>query len=376
MTSNAQNLIRGSGVAEKLNEFIYKQKTPVCLLVTGRHSFAMSGAEVFLDDILVGCRNRKWVVTSTNPSIVEIERAVSEWKHEKPDIIIAVGGGSVLDTAKMIKAFIGYPGNIQEATRKNLKVDDNGIPYIAIPTTSGSGSEATHFAVVYIDGEKFSYAQSCLMPEVVVLRPEFTYSMSPENTAASGMDAMCQAIESLWSVNADEESMELACKSLTLADLYLVASVTDATPDSREHMQMAANLAGQAINRTKTTGAHAFSYHLTSKYGLKHGHAVSLFISDFLEFNYRVSDTDCHDPRGADAVHQRIDLIVHTMGCRNVIDTVSRLNFIRTEIGLANPFNDELMWSGIRKEVYEHVNLERLGNNPRRIPGAGDELPF
>ena len=169
------------------------------------------------------------------------------------------------------------------ATNK-AEISSPGKKLIAIPTTSGSGSEATHFAVVYVGGEKFSVAHPIYMlPNVVVLNPSLTYSMDSYQTALSGVDAFAQAMESYWSVNSTEESKKYSIEALELIIEHLPLAV-NYNDNSRDIMLHAANLAGKAINIAKTSGAHAISYVLTSKFNIPHGQAVALTLPAWYDF--------------------------------------------------------------------------------------------
>ena len=170
---------------------------------------------------------------------------------------------------------------------------------IAIPTTAGTGSEATHFAVVYVDGEKYSLAHPYLVPAYAVIDPLLTYSLPAGVTAASGLDAFCQAIESIWAVGATDVSHTFATEAARLAVQHLRAAVQNPTDTARAGMCRAAHLSGKAINISKTTAPHALSYVLTAEYGLAHGVAVALTLAPMLQYNAQVTAIDCADPRSA-----------------------------------------------------------------------------
>ena len=185
-------------------------------LVTGNRSYEKSGAKKFIDNLLDGFNFIRFSDFSENPKIEDVNKGINIFLENSCDYLIAVGGGSVLDMAKLIN--IGYDKKILEdlATNKT-EISSSGKKLIAIPTTSGSGSEATHFAVVYVGGEKFSVAHPIYMlPNVVVLNPSLTYSMNSYQTALSGIDAFAQAMESYWSINSTEESKKYSKEALRI----------------------------------------------------------------------------------------------------------------------------------------------------------------
>ena len=148
-------------------------------------------------------------------------------------------------------------------------------PVFAFPTTAGSGAEATHFAVAYKDRVKKSIGHLRVRPARVALVPEFTYSLSPYQTACTGFDAVSQAIESLWAKGATDESRAFARRAIECLG-RLDKAVADPDPATREAMQLGAYWSGRAIDISKTTAAHALSYLLTARHGVPHGHAVAM----------------------------------------------------------------------------------------------------
>ena len=235
---------------------------------------------------------------------------------------------------------------------------------MAIPTTAGTGSEATHFAVVYVDGEKYSLAAPSLLPDYAVVDWKLTTSLPRRMTVATGLDAFCQAIESIWAVAANDESLAYAIEAARLAFENLPVAANSPTPTARQAMSRASYLAGKAINITKTTAPHALSYFLTSRYGVPHGMAVACTLASLLEYNAAVTDDDCADPRGAIAVRQRLELILQILGANNIREARSKIDELLSQ--LESPSLVEIVdLSGVAA-VVDSANLERLSNNPRR----------
>ena len=145
--------------------------------------------------------------------------------------------------------------------------------------------------------------------------------MPPTITADTGLDALCQAIESLWSVQSTSESIDYATQSIRLAWKHLEAAVLHPCEEDRRAMSQAAHLAGKAINISKTTAPHAISYTITSKFGVAHGRAVALTLGALLAFNGEISDADCTDDRGAEYVRQTVHTIVNLLGFETVRET-------------------------------------------------------
>ena len=212
---------------------------------------------------------------SPNPVYEDVCRGVDLFRRENCDAILAVGGGSAMDVAKCIKLFSGM--NSGENYLKQ-EYADTGILLAAIPTTAGTGSESTRHAVIYYRGEKQSVSHPSLVPQVTCLIPEVLTDLPVYQKKCTMLDALCQAIESWWSVSATAESIGYSRIAMELIRDNWKAYVE--TGDRAAEILLAANFAGRAINITATTAAHAMSYKLTSLYGIPHGHAVALCLPE------------------------------------------------------------------------------------------------
>jgi len=336
-------------------------------LVSGKSSFSLSGAEQLLQDHL-----KKYIVTTfsaytPNPSLEDAVVGANLFRESGADCIMAVGGGSAIDIAKLVKALIPFKGNETDFLARDISESKHAsLPLIAIPTTAGTGSEATHFAVVYHEGKKYSVASSYLLPNACVIDPTLTQSMPPYLTACSGIDALSQAIESFWNVNSTDKSREYASRAMTLCFEHLEPAVLAPNEDHRTQMARASFLAGKAINITKTTAPHAISYTLTSNYDIPHGHAVSMFLPWFLTYNFQLTDCDCNDSRGVDFVKARLLDIARLLGTDDLTIATKRLQSLIQNIGLESNMKDLGVPTSATRAIAEGVNLERLKNNPRQ----------
>ncbi|TVR58080.1 MAG: iron-containing alcohol dehydrogenase, partial [Spirochaetaceae bacterium] len=215
-----------------------------------------------------------FVDVETNPSSTSVRSCAELLRAKRPEVVFAVGGGSAIDTAKAAIAYL-YADDEDAVFRNRFTVPDDRPIFVCVPTTAGSGSEATHFAVVYRDGVKYSIKHPHLKPDVAVLDPTLTLSCPRELTLAAGSDAVCQAVESWWSNGADSTSRARAVQALSalVPNLIRVADKPDDI-DAREAMMTGAYAAGRAIDITTTTAGHAMAYGLTTSFGLPHGLAV------------------------------------------------------------------------------------------------------
>ena len=361
----------GEGALREFAALLDELGVQSIFLVADAVSFAASGAEELMQPGLATRSVSVFEGFRPNPRLADVERGVARYRSSPPpDLVVAVGGGSAIDMAKLVRWFASHEGQAPEVltssrpTRNQLPVP----PLMAIPTTAGTGSEATQFAVVYYENRKHSVSHPTLVPEIAVVDSTLTSSQPPALTAATGLDALCQAIESIWSVRATAQSLEFASESLSLAVEHLQVAVKHPNSRARQAMARAAHLSGQAINISLTTACHALSYTLTSCFGVPHGIAVALTLPSILEFNYGIGQVDCLDPRGPTAVRERIDRIVSILECPDVGTASERLRRLMADINC--PIR--LGQVGVRtsqdlRTLVESVNLERLANNPRQL---------
>lgn len=303
-----------------------------------------------------------------NPTLEDVDDAIAAFREAPPGMVIAVGGGSVIDVAKIVRSVAPHArtARLHALGREPIRTSD--VPLVAIPTTAGTGSEATHFAVVYVDGSKHSVADRSLIPNHVILDPELTYSMMSSVTATTGLDALCQGIESIWSVRSTDASREHAERAVALSVEHLDRAVAHPDPTSRTAMLEAANLAGLAIDVTFTTGPHALSYALTSTFGIPHGNAVALTLGAFIEYNAGVTETDCIDERGADHVLRAVDTVVGLLGGHDPASARERFNALVARCTAVASLSDiSAPAPRVQRTLVDGVNLERLANNPRRL---------
>jgi alcohol dehydrogenase class IV len=349
----------GQSAFDSFGEIIEKYNPQTIFLVRGGASYVQSGAEERINSFFIK-RNidiTEFMDYSVNPKIEEMEAGLAILRNKNIDLILAIGGGSALDTAKVIRLFFSFEKNGSEY--KQIK---KLIPLVAVPTTAGSGSEATRFAVLYHNGKKCSIDHDAILPDVTIVDPVFTLSASPYLTACTGFDAFAQAIEAYWNINATAESDDYAEKAII--DLYkylpiLVSNKNDIV--LREKISVASFFAGKAINITKTTAPHAFSYPFTTHYGYPHGHAVAMTMPFFIQFNYADTQEQLSPKLLLGEHHCKMQKLYSLLGIKDKENAtqimrafISRINL---NIELPINFNPDL--------IVLNVNAERLNNNPR-----------
>lgn len=363
-----QQVYLGAHSIYLLEKILQKLRPKQIFLVTGNASFRASNAEAILGKILKEYAVLRFSDIRTNPQWSDVMKGLDIFKSREFDTVIAVGGGSVLDVAKLIRILAAQDINVSDCSPAEVKIKNKGIPLIAIPTTAGSGSEATHFAVIYTDKIKHSVGHEHILPDIAVVDPELTYSLSPHMTAVTGVDALSQAIESYWSIHSTDESKGYAQEALGLVLANLYEAVHRPTPEARAAMSKGSYLAGKAINITKTTAPHALSYALTSYFGIPHGHAVGLTLGAFFIYNSQVSQEDNVDARGVPYVQKILQHLNQLLGTDSANASAEKISKLMESLGLQT----HLAALGLRTTkdralIADSVNHERLSNNPRRV---------
>jgi alcohol dehydrogenase len=360
-----QNLIQGWNSTREIGTVLSKGQFKKVLLVTGKRSFELSPRKDVLLGALSSTQYRIFNDFRVNPKYDAVLKGINIFRELNPDVIIAIGGGTVLDMAKLISALAVVPLDADLYITGDRKLTGTAVPLAAVPTTSGTGSEATHFAVVYLHGKKYSLAHPSILPDYVILDPGLTMNMPPFLTACTGMDALCQAVESYWSVNSTEESLAFSRKGVEMAVQNIKKAVFDPDGNSREAMQQAAYYAGRGINLAKTTAAHAFSYYLTSEYGIPHGQAVGLLMGWVFRNNLGVNERNCRDPRGPLFVKDRLAELSEMIGIHGPEDAEQFFTSLMNELSLNT--KNFVLNNRSKAKLFTVVNKERLKNNPVEI---------
>lgn len=303
-----------------------------------------------------------------NPLYEQICNGVEMLKEFNSDAIIAIGGGSAIDVAKCIKlAILAQEGNeaiIPPLVSQILSIDSTKIPLIAIPTTAGTGSESTHNAVMYYEDVKQTITNDGIMPNYVVLESSVLKTLPLYQKKCTMMDALCQGIESWWSVNSTEESFEYSRKTIELIMANWQKYIFENDEKAASQIMLAANYSGKAINITQTTAAHAMSYKITSLYKFAHGHAVAVCLPQI--WKYMINNLEqCVDIRGVCFLDNIFNNISQTMGCENSIKAISFFERMLLKMELKNPVVSDRTKE--LKLLSSSVNPIRLRNNPIKL---------
>ena len=296
-----------------------------------------------------------------NPTYESVVEGVRTFREENCNFMIAIGGGSAMDVAKSIALFSGMKGDGADGDfLRQLSGDYDYskayIPILAVPTTAGTGSEATRFAVIYYNGIKQSVAHDDILPEYVLLRADLLKGLPIGQRKATAMDALCHSVESYWSVKSTDESRETAKEAISVI-LKNIDGYISGDEEASLQMLKAANLAGKAINITQTTAGHAMCYQLTHIYGLPHGYAAALCVKAL--WPYMRSHTGlCTDKRGPEYLKMVFDSLDEMFESENAASVFAD---IVDGLKMEKPVLED---SKQLEVLVKSVNPDRLKNNP------------
>jgi alcohol dehydrogenase class IV len=227
---------------------------------------------------------------ANEPMVEEIDLGAARARAQKPDVIIALGGGSTLDTGKAIAGLAVNPGGISdylEGVGRDLTLTIPALPFIAIPTTAGTGTEVTKNAVITKKHEfKKSIRSPYLLPKIAVLDPDLTVSVPSFITAETGMDALTQLIESYISIKAQPIPQALAVHGIHLVGKHLCGAVENgADMEAREGMMLASLLSGLALANSGLGAAHGIAAALGAVCDIPHGRACAMLLPHVMKIN-------------------------------------------------------------------------------------------
>jgi alcohol dehydrogenase class IV len=340
------------------------------LIVLGRSAMRKSGVLDRLTHLLTE-NNLKYIIyenISSDPTVETVDTGASLARKGSCNLVIALGGGSVLDTGKAISAMATNEGSVadyHEIEGKGRKFQHKPIPFIAIPTTSGTGSEATKNAV--ITNTEFSLKKSIrdpwLIPEVALIDPELTLSLPSHITAICGGDALTQCIESYLGKKSQEITDALALHAIGLIGKSLVKAVKEGgNLEARKDMAMAALLSGLCLSNSGLGAAHALSHPLGVYYKIPHGLSCAVLLPYVMEYNLPVVIKRL--AKIAQSLGEDLSLLSETEAAQRAVEKIKE---ILSAIGIKENLSE---WR-IKKEGFPQLikgaKGGSLNNNPRDI---------
>ena len=311
----------GRGISEQINTYC-----------SGQHILLLSDRIVSdtpqyqkLRNLLGDHVSMEYLDILPNPESDMIDRIVQTIQGVSIDCVMAIGGGSTIDSAKVVAAIFDQDQNT-EAYLKGAPIPARKLPLILIPTTAGTGSEVTDVSVIThsTTHDKVALVTPLLYGNIAVVDPEFTATVPPAVTASTGFDALCHAVEAYWSTHSTPPSDVLAVGAIQRILKYL-ADACQGNAEAREEMCIASYLAGMAFNQTRTNVCHVIANYLTKHHQVPHGAACAVTLVPFLRFNLSaVEDKLAAVARlcgygGPEAFIQAVDVLYHQVGLKSCL---------------------------------------------------------
>ena len=358
--------------SESLNQIGVEAKRlgSKALVVLGRSAMKKSGA---LDRLTHSLKenNLKYTIYEnipSDPTVETVDEGANLARKGNCNLVIALGGGSVLDTGKAISAMLTNEGSVadyQEIEGKGRKFQHKPIPFIAIPTTSGTGSEATRNAVITntkLDLKK-SIRDPWLIPEVALVDPELTLSLPPRITAICGGDALTHCIESYLGKKNQQITDALALHAIGLIGKSLVKTVKEGKNlEARKDMSMAAFMSGLCLSNSGLGAAHALSHPLGVYYKIPHGLSCAVLLPYVMEYNLPVVTKKL--VKIAESLGENISLLSETEAAQKAVEKIKE---ILSAVGIKENLSEWKIKEKDFSRLIKDAKGGSLNNNPRDI---------
>jgi alcohol dehydrogenase class IV len=283
-----QKVIIGRNAIMEINKFIKPETTRVLIVTYSPGRFSSKGVVEYIQTILskINIETKLFLIPGT-PDTDLVDLGVEFAKNFNCQLILCIGGGTVLDAGKLIASLVNNPGNCEEYQNDQRLIINRSVPVIAVPTTAGSGSEATSVSVIKNKNDGFikSVSSTLIIPPIVILDPALIEDIPPFLAATSGLDAFSHAMESFTSLKSSQisQTTSLAAGKLIYESLPKIVNKT-ASSDDYANLMIGSHLAGQALN-AGVGAAHIFAQPITAVTGCSHGLALSTVLKEVIVFN-------------------------------------------------------------------------------------------
>lgn len=358
---SGKGILTGEGSLLALKDLKYER----ALLVTGGSSMIKSGviarAEKYLQ--MNGTETDLFSGVPKNPSIEDVLKGLVICRKFKPDVILAIGGGSAMDCAKAILLFYEFPylnfENVLEFNKKGEIPTERKTGLICVPSTSGTGSEVTRGTVI-TDPEKelkIPIMTDCLRPDLAILDPEITMTMPDHVAAETGMDALTHAIEAYTNHNLDDFDEGLCSSAIIGIMKWLPVSVFDKTLEAREKVHNYQAMAGIGFANVGLGMVHGIAHSFGAAYNMAHGLTNAIILPYVLRYNSRDA-----------VVSEKLAELSYRCHCDDIITEIEKM---REKLGIPASFRE----AGITEEMYrekydlllEHAMLGATNVNPVKM---------
>ena len=362
-----RKIVSGENSLKELPEIVKSLNAKTVEIITDEGVYALGltkGAEKLLEDAKI----KVHVIHDVppEPSYEQVQHIYEQAKERECDAIVAIGGGSSMDTAKLVSLMLTNSVSLKEMI-KGVKPTVRGVPTVMIPTTSGTGSEATPNAIVLVPEEqlKVGIVSDLMICDVALLDPILTVGLPPHITANTGIDALCHLMECYISKKNNPLSESFSLHGIKLAAKSLRKCYQDPQDlKARELMQVASTFGGIAIASSGTTAIHALSYPLGGRYHIPHGLANAILMPQVMDAN----KSSCIEKYAVMAKAMELD-------CNGKSDEecaalfVKELYALNKDLGISLDFKAKGITLDVVEELVESASkvTRLLNNNPKEL---------
>ena len=279
----------GKEALQEIKKYITKNEK--VLIITDQGLVSVGIVEIVIRELKgLGAVYEVYDQVEVNPRPQTVQKCLAQVKEMQASVIIGLGGGSPLDVAKIVSALATNPGTLEEYQWEGRKMDNPGLPFIAIATTAGTGSEVTRIAVIIDRNVKKGIVNDYLYPTVAIVDPFLMKSLPPHLTSTTGLDALTHAIEAYTGMGSTPFSDAFACEAIKLIAQYLPRAFKNGEDMlAREQVANASSLAGIAMDQAGLGIVHAMSSPVASYYDVPHGLANAVLLPHAMRFNLEVA---------------------------------------------------------------------------------------
>jgi alcohol dehydrogenase class IV len=359
---NPTRIVYGTDTLEQLPDEVRQVagEGAKAFLVTGRTFLRTSGILQRVMDLLSDFEVVVHDRADPFPTPADADEAAALCREAGADLVVGIGGGSALDLAKAAAILATHDRPAKDYSSRAARLERPSLPFIAVPTTSGSSSEVTSGSALWDwdSNSQFGLGDVRMFPTVAIVDPRLAMTMSQTLVANTGMDAFTSAFESYWNVESEPISDAYALEVIRLYSTNLVRSAIQGDLESRAACALAATMSGVGYSNSTPNACHGVGSPLTLYWRVEHGQSVSITLSSFLRWS-------------APAIADRMPALLSALGVASIDEACDKIERIMSDCGLET----RLSGLGIAEEdvdtIVENTRWDRLALLPKSIDEDG-----
>ena len=355
---NPTRIVFGTDALEQLPDVVRDSAGAgaTVFLVTGRTFLRSRGilqqVIELLEDFVVVLHDR----ADPFPTPANADEAAARCKESGVDIVVGIGGGSALDLAKAAAILATHDRPAKDYSSREAELEHDSLPFIAVPTTSGSSSEVTSGSALWDwdTHSQFGLGNVRMFPAVAIVDPKLAMTMSQTLAANTGMDAFTSAFESYWNVNSEPMSDAIALEVIRMYSENLVRSAIQGDLESRAACALAATMSGVGYSNSTPNACHGVGSPLTLYWRVEHGQSVSVTLTSFLRW-------------AAPGIADRMPALFSALGVSGLDAACERIERIMSDCGLETRLSGLGIGEDDIDRIVEHTRWERLALLPKQM---------